>query len=87
MLETSDITDWDHATVEYDSHASYQLDWLYCGTLPANDVIMEKVIWADCSSSRSDDSYDEQTEFCADFFLDLSMFRTLKDREVAEAET
>ena len=78
------MSDRDLATVEYDRHASYQLDWLYCGTLPANDVIMEKVIWGGCSSSRSGDSYDE---FFAEFFVDLSMFRTLKDREVAEAET
>jgi hypothetical protein len=82
------MSDHDHATVEYNGSASYRLDWLYCGSLPANDVIMEKVIWGDCSSSRSGDSYDDgQTELSADFFVDLSEFRILKDREVAEAET
>jgi hypothetical protein len=88
FLEISDMSDHDHATVEYNGSASYRLDWLYCGSLPANDVIMEKVIWGDCSSSRSGDSYDDgQTELSADFFVDLSEFRILKDREVAEAET
>ena len=50
---------------------------------------MEKVIWGDCSSSRSGDSYDDdQTEFFGEFLVELSEFRTLKDRaEVAEAET